>query len=112
MSMNKNEMRQFERYKLRYPATIRVDGKGPSLTAHIDNISAGGALCYTDKIVHAGVPLTIDIILTNGTVKKLTGTHPKISVEGCVVRSEKHGLAVSFNGNQKIMPLGAIITTN
>jgi hypothetical protein len=97
--------RKYERFKLVFPATLEAVGSNSILNFHTRDISAGGAYFETSVPMKMGVKLEIEIIITNGAFAKLTGTQPKIKAQGKVIRSEPQGMAVSFTGHEKIMPL-------
>jgi len=104
-----SEKRKFERFDLRLPATIETgDGTVPIQT-HTRDISAGGACFETGEAMDSGAKLTIEIIITNEALARLTGTQPKIKIKGNVVRSDPHGVAVCFEGNEKIIPLKSMM---
>jgi hypothetical protein len=104
-----DEKRKFERFDLRLPATIAIGGKPVPIETHTRDISAGGACFETGEDLGNGAKLTIEILITNETLARLTGTQPKIKIQGSVVRSGPQGVAVCFEGSEKIMPLKSMM---
>ncbi len=109
MKDNAENKRKYERFNLKFPATIEVVGSNRILNFHTRDISSGGAYFETSGPIEMGVKLEIEIIITNGAFTKLTGTQPKIKTQGTVIRSEPQGMAASFSGHEKIIPLSGIM---
>lgn len=101
--------RKFERYDLQFPATIEVQGQDNPLKLYTKNISASGAFFCTAYPVECDRKLNIEIVIENETLKKLTGHESCIKISGIVVRSEPEGMAVIFDGHEKIMPVRSIM---
>lgn len=99
------DRRKFERFELSFPATITVEEIDQELQVNTKDISAGGAFFHTAELLKKGVKVRIEVIISNDTLKKLTGYESCVKVLGTVVRCEQEGMAVSFDGKEKIMPL-------
>jgi hypothetical protein len=97
--------RKYERFDLNFPATIKLADIDRKLHLFTRNISAGGAFFHTSQLLEKGMKITIEIVLENETLKKLTGCQSYIKVVGTVVRCEPKGVAVIFRGQEKIVPL-------
>ncbi len=102
------DKREFERFELAFPATVVTGEKEHKLQLHTKDISAGGVFLNTEEPLKEGTKVTLEIVISNETLKKLTGYESCIKVGGTVVRSEGEGIAVSFN-DQKIMPLRSMM---
>jgi hypothetical protein len=100
--------REFERFDLAFPATVKTESMEKEAQLQTRDISAGGAFLKTFEPLQEGSRVIIEIVISNETLKKLTGYESCIKVSGTVVRSEKEGMAVSFN-DQKIMPLRSMM---
>jgi hypothetical protein len=100
--------REFERFELSFPATVATEDIDDKLQLKTENISAGGVFLKTGNPFDEGTPVTLEIVISNETLKKLTGYESCIKVAGTVVRCDKGGMAVSFK-DQKIMPLRSIM---
>lgn len=103
---NKQEnRRRFERYDLQFPAMVQVEGKGSPLRLFTKDISSNGAFFCTAYPLETGIKVTIEIVIENETLKKLTGHESCIKLSGIVIRRDEDGMAVAFNGHEKVMPL-------
>jgi hypothetical protein len=107
-----NEHRHFERFDLGLPSRITIQGRkrnienGP-LDLTTENISSGGAFFYTDQTLPEGTEVVVDIVLPLEKLKKAKGTHARVNVEGVVLRAGAEGMAVRFNKNFNILPVGS-----
>jgi c-di-GMP-binding flagellar brake protein YcgR len=105
------EKRKMERFDLELPATLKLfdrklkEDQAGSFNLQTVDISAGGALFYTDHAVPIGTEVKIDLILPLGELKKLEGRTAKINISGSVVRSDPSSIAVSFNEKYRITPI-------
>jgi len=104
-----NEKRKYERFDLRLPATIEAGDGSVPIQTHTRDISAGGACFEPSEAMGSGVRLNIEIVITNEALARITGSQPKIKIKGSVVRSDQKGVAVSFEGNEKIIPLKSMM---
>jgi c-di-GMP-binding flagellar brake protein YcgR len=95
--------RKFERFAVHFPATISDTHNGNILNLHTRDISAGGAYFATPEPFEEGKEITIEIILKNQTMQRLTGHESCLKVTGTVVRSDQRGIAVKFDSHH-IMP--------
>ena len=105
MNNTTSNKRKYERFDLELPAKVIAGDEDITLNINTRDISAGGAFFEIAEPLDMGEKLTIEIVITNETLEKLTGTQPKISVRGTVTRSEPAGMAVSFSGHEQIMPV-------
>ena len=94
-----------ERFELSFPATLTFGQDGASAELTTRDISAGGAFLHSSQVFTEGTRVKIEIVLSNETLKKLTGYESCVKVQGTVVRSEPGGVAVSFDGEETIIPL-------
>jgi len=109
MEKSKDNRRKFERYDLQFPASIQTTGEERPLKLYTRDISANGAFFCTAYPLEQGIKVAIEIIIENETLKKLTGHESCIKISGIVIRCEKEGMAVSFDGHEKIMPLRSMM---
>ena len=112
MNNIERDKRKFERFELKLPATITIEDMGQELQVYTRDISAVGVFLHTAKPLEEGAKVRIKVILANNTLKKLTGYESCIKVLGTVVRREQEGMAVSFDGRKKIMPLRIMTISN
>jgi len=102
--------RKFERYDLQFPAKIEFAGNDVApLKLYTKDISANGAFFCTAYPLNEGMKVNIEIVIENATLKKLTGYESCIKISGIVIRCETEGMAVTFNGHEKIMPLRSMM---
>ncbi|MCP4717461.1 MAG: PilZ domain-containing protein [Deltaproteobacteria bacterium] len=97
--------RKHERFDLALPAKVEIDGRHEGIVFNTRDISAGGAFITTSEPMKEGSRLKLEIIITNETLRKLTGTQPRLTLRGTVVRAESEGVAVSFSSHEHMMPL-------
>jgi c-di-GMP-binding flagellar brake protein YcgR len=109
MELSNENRRKFERYDLQFPATIQVTGEERPLKLYTRDISANGAFLCTAYPLKQGLKVSIEIIIENETLKKLTGHESCIKISGIVIRCEQEGMAVTFEGHEKIMPLRSMM---
>ena len=107
--MGKQERRKSERYDLQFPATVQVEGRETPLKLFTKDISSGGAFFCTAYPVETGIKVSIEIVIENETLKQLTGHESCIKLTGKIVRNDSDGMAVAFNGHEKIMPLRSMM---
>ena len=106
--MDKLERRHMERFFLELPAFFTVQSNGnenqsPEFTTH--NICAGGAYFETQNPLSIDTKGIFDIKLPIKSHQISTKKQSHILVKGKVVRSEKKGMAVSFDANYQILSL-------
>jgi c-di-GMP-binding flagellar brake protein YcgR len=105
------EKRKMERFDLELPAKLMLLNQelkkkmADSFNLQTVDISAGGALFYTDQTVPVGTEVKVDLTLPLGELKKLEGRTVRINISGSVVRSDTSGMAVSFGERYRITPL-------
>jgi len=102
--------RKLERFPLKLPARIVVNGNGDGaedapLDAITSDISAGGAFFYTDTPFPVGTQMHVDLILPLDELKKIKGKKAKIKVKGAVVRTGEQGMAICFDKKYRITPV-------
>jgi len=85
MSQAGQTRRRFERYDLRVPATVEFGEMSNRIQLSTRDISAGGAFFHSAQPLEQGIKVKIELVLTNNTLQKLTGTQSKIKVYGIVV---------------------------
>lgn len=107
MAVKDEDRRKTERYQLLFPAKIYVEGRETPLNLFSRDISAGGAFLCTAYPLETGIRVTIEIVIENETLRRLTGYEScvKVSVSGRVIRCDEDGIAVAFDGTEKVMPL-------
>ncbi len=103
MDNTEGNKRKFERIQLDIPATVEVEGQVHTLQLTIRDISAGGIYFLATTPLEKGTAVRVEVFLPNHTLKKITGSQPLIRTQGKVVRCESEGMAISFNGHEKIM---------
>ena len=97
--------RKLERFPLKLPARIFVDGgegEAALLDAVTSDISAGGAFFYTDTPLPVGTEMNVDLILPLDELKKIEGKRANIKVKGAVIRTGKKGMAIIFDKKYRI----------
>lgn len=99
------ERRKAERYDLQFPAMVYIAGRETPLKLFTRDISSSGAFFCTAYPLERGVKVSIEIIIENETLKKLTGHESCVKISGIVIRCDEDGMAVVFDGHEKIMPL-------
>ncbi|MBW2560606.1 MAG: PilZ domain-containing protein [Deltaproteobacteria bacterium] len=100
--------RKLERFPLKLPAHIVVDGEekeAASLDAITSDISAGGAFFHTGTPLPVGTEMYVDLILPLDELKKIEGKRAKIKVRGTVIRTGEKGMAISFDRKYRISPM-------
>ncbi len=105
MSYSGVNKREHERFDLAFPATIECSTDKTKQKLHTRDISAGGVFFTTSQALNLGMKVKIEIILSNDALKRLTGYESCVKVQGTVVRSGPDGMAVSFDGEETIMPV-------
>lgn len=96
------EQRKFKRFTLRLPTKIETVGpKQEKRTFNLltRDVSAGGAFFFTDKPIPKGAQVKLELILSNDTIKALTGAQGCLKVGGTVVRTGPAMMAIRFDEN-------------
>ena len=109
MNNAQENRRKFERYDLQFPATVHAEGRESPLRLFTKDISSNGAFFCTAYPLEAGIKVHIEIVLENETLKKLTGHESCVKITGMVIRCDDEGMAVAFDGHEKIMPLRSMM---
>jgi LuxR family transcriptional regulator, positive regulator of biofilm formation len=100
--------REFERFDIEFPATVLAQQLNSRQNISTKDISAGGAFLQTVEPYEEGIKVVLELVISNATIKKLTGCESCIKVNGTVVRSDSNGMAIRFN-DHKIMPLRSMM---
>jgi hypothetical protein len=104
----KGEKRRIERYELAAPARIVLEGatEPTVIDLYTKDISAGGAYFRTDQQVPEGAHVKLEVTITVGRLKELTGVDStfRLKVNGIVVRSADGGIAIRFDSNYQMVP--------
>lgn len=107
------ESRRDERFALRLPAKVEVLGENRDVEEQVirletENICWRGAYFTTLCPLPEGTKVKIDLLLNFDKSTTQKELRPRIKVKGEVVRSERTGMAVGFDGRYKIIsPPGA-----
>ncbi len=107
MAQQSYNKRKFERYDLQVPAQVDF-GDSATIEFCTRDISASGAYLYAAQPLQEGVKVTLDIILSNEHMERITGAKCRIRVQGMVVRCDTKGMAVNFSGHE-IMHAGSMM---
>jgi hypothetical protein len=99
--------RQMERFSLKLSANliVRGDDSDEELIVKTSDINSGGAFFSTGQPLPLGTKVKIDMVLPLEELKRIEGKQAKIEVSGDVVRTDKGGMAVTFNKNYQITRL-------
>ena len=100
------ERRRLERFDLRLPATLQLNGgtKG-AFVLFTKNISAGGVLFDVSNPNHLprGERAEVSLLLDFSKSKRKLPKGAEIKVSGSVLRSEPTGLAMCFDEKYRII---------
>ena len=104
-----SERRELERYKLKLSAKIEIlaPGKRQVLQLVTSDISANAAYFHMLHPISEGMRVRLMIKIGSEVIRKITGFQMRLVTEGRVLRSEPTGMAIQFDGNQKIERLSA-----
>ena len=103
------EKRKMERFELEVFSTIRVGPKGhhkDTIELCSKNICSEGAYFETSKLLPVGTPVALSIKLKVNNKLNERNNQVAIEVTGKVIRSEKDGMAIKFDNDFKMLPLG------
>jgi len=91
------DKRKLERYALSIPAYLKYNTvQGQESTQHItQDVSAGGAFFHSKQLLPVGTGVKVDLVLPNQV---------RVKMNGAVIRSNRHGIAVCFDKKYKIIP--------
>ena len=97
--------RKHERFALALRARIEmVTSKGKQVMDLLTrDVSAGGAFLNTRESIPEGTQVKLELTASNERLRKLTGAHSLIKVQGKVVRSDPTGIAISFDRSYRIL---------
>ncbi len=106
-STDMEERRRLERFKLNAPARIFLEieeGQREELELTTKDISSGGAFIYSDQPLPAGAAVRIELFISLGMLKKLSGEkgRAKVKIRGKVIRVAEDGAAIQFDNKYKI----------
>jgi hypothetical protein len=96
-----------ERFSLEISATITFnngDRKQKSLELMTSNICSGGAFFKIEKPLSTWTHVKIDIILSLNKFKNGNRKRSLINVSGLVIRTDKKGMAISFDKKYRLSP--------
>lgn len=105
--MGRLEKRKMERFDLELPALLSMNdesGNPKAAEYMISNICSEGAFFKTDEPLSLGTDVKMNLILPLDKLNKTGGNKSRIDISGSVIRTEKHGMAVCFNKQYRIMP--------
>ena len=99
------EKRRVERFNMRMPATIFVEGVLQEvLNLETADISSRGTFLTTGKALPQGAHVEVELTLPMAKVLKLVGPEStvKVTVNGTVVRRDGKGIAIEFDRDYRI----------
>mgnify|MGYP006301037257 FL=1 len=107
------ERRSVFRFKLQFPTRIEVlNGRGGSnreiLNLKTRDISSKGAFIETQDPLPEGTHIKLDIFYSLPKNQISAGANSLIQAEGKILRSQPDGMAVSFKGACRIVPLDQV----
>jgi hypothetical protein len=103
-----DDQRAFERFELRVPATLGIEGperEKEDISLLTSNICAGGAFFQTEEPLPQGTRVRMEFTLSIDKLKEMLASHCRIKVRGEVVRTDASGIAVCFDEDYEIMPV-------
>ena len=109
--MDAFESRKLERYDLDLPVELFEKGfpqQQASVKLRTVDVSAGGAFFRTEEPLAIGTEVQVEMTLSLDELKKIKGKRALIKVAGAVVRTEKEGMAISFDARYRIEPISSI----
>jgi hypothetical protein len=101
------ERRKLERYNLIIPTRIVISNNSQEeevFEINTCDISAKGAYFKTKHKFEKSSKVTLNFVLPVNKLAQVMGVNSYVKVKGEVVRIDMEGIAVSFNGDYKIMP--------
>ena len=101
------EKRAAERFDMRVPATVFVEGElQEMLTLQTENVSSRGTFLQTDHLIPQGAEVEVELLLPLAKWTQLLGPdgRVKVTVSGKVIRTEQHGIAIQFDRQYSIQP--------
>ena len=99
------DKRTFERFELKVPARVGIEGwdqKREEISLVTSNICAGGAYFFKKAPIPEGTRVQMDFVLSIDKLKGLLDSQCRIKVKGEVVRSEETGIAIRFDKDYQI----------
>ena len=102
------EKRKVERFDLELEAFVSIPGEtertdmGNLVTR---DVSMSGVYLLTKAPLPVGSKVNVDMILTLGGRNNQNAQQAWIKASGIVLRTDKQGMAVSFNDQSRILPL-------
>ncbi len=101
------ERRQTERFDLKLPALLSMmDESRQSVSCEVTtrDISSEGAFFLNCKPITVGSDVKLNLMLFLEDRYKLKKEKIQIDIQGRVVRTDEHGIAVCFDRKYKIFP--------
>ena len=102
------EKRKVERFDLELEAFVSIPGetdRNASGNLVTRDVSMSGVYLVTDEPLPVGSKVNVDMILTLGGRKKEDAQQAWIKASGKVLRTDKQGMAVSFDDQSRILLL-------
>lgn len=103
------EKRKIERFDLEVFSTIRIRRRGhrsDTIELCSNNICSDGAYFETSMPLPLGTPVALSLKLNVNNKLKPTHDQVAIEVKGKVIRSENNGMAIQFDNDYKMIPIG------
>ena len=107
--MTQYEKRKLERFKLQLLSHISVRGPDKdvkTLRLMTQDVSSGGAFFKTPNPLPVGTQVDLDLILKIDRLKEITGNLALVNLSGTIIRTHEEGMAICFDDNFQICPLG------
>jgi len=107
--MTQYEKRKLERFKLQLLSHISVRGPDKdvkTLRLMTQDVSSGGAFFKTPNPLPVGTEVDLDLILKIDRLKEITGNLALVNLSGTIIRTHEEGMAICFDDNFQICPLG------
>lgn len=105
--MTETERRQTERFDLKLPALVSMMDENQKLVnceVVTRDISSEGAFFLNCKPITVGSDVKVNLMLLLEDRYKLKKEKIHIDIQGRVVRTDEHGIAVCFDRKYKIFP--------
>ena len=101
------ERRRLERFDLRLPANITVEGggngrEGESLSLFTTDVCSDGAFFESSRPQPMGARVRVSFLVFSEMLRKRTGRCARVETRGSVVRGGQGGFAIQFSNSKKI----------
>jgi hypothetical protein len=102
------DMRTCERMSLEIPALLHAADEQGSEPRELvtDNICTGGAYFRTSRPMRVGTAVTMEMLIPIDPFRKAETEQTHYALAGTVVRCDGKGMAVCFEREAKMTPLG------